>query len=65
MYFLVRSYIRKTMKLETATGPLSLAHKQPEAITELNPLHLVRHVTSQETANVALRGALFLGFVLS
>lgn len=53
------------MKLETATGPLSLAYKQPEAITELNPLHLVRHVTSQETANVALRGALFLGFVLS
>lgn len=64
MYFLVRSYIRKMMKLETATGPLSLAYKQPEAITELNP-HLVWRVTSQETANVALRGALFLGFVLS
>lgn len=55
------------MKLETATGPLSLAYKQPEAITELNPQHLVvvRHVTSQETANVALRGAPFLVFVLS
>lgn len=52
------------MKLETATGPLSLAHKQPEAITELNP-HLVWRVTSQETANVALRGAPFLVFVLS